>query len=161
MKRKRNYSLYKRQITLEVGQKRKNPKRVVVYYYRTYDSDGNRTPGRSTGQQTITAAKNYVENLLKKNTLLTEGGLTFGKFSENWFLWDKCSYVKNRREGSGIGRTYVEGQRSYLENHILPTFKDIRLSSITKEKILRWLHSLPETQSQMGRPLSKTTASAF
>ena len=97
MKQKGNYSLYKRQITLEVGKKRKKPREVVVYYYRTYDSDGNRTPGRSTGQQTITAARTYVENLLKRNTLLTKGELTFGKFSENWFLWDKCSYVKNRR----------------------------------------------------------------
>ena len=158
MKQKGNYSLYKRQITLEVGKQRKKPKKTIVYYYRTYDCDGNRTPGRSTGQQTITAAQTYVENLLKKNTLLTKGELTFGKFSENWFLWDKCSYVKNRREGSGIGRTYVEGQRSYLENHILPTFKDLRLSSISKDKVLRWLHDLPETQSQMGRPLSKTTA---
>ena len=158
MKQKGNYSLYKRQITLEVGKKRKKPREVVVYYYRTYDSEGNRTPGRSTGQQTITAAKNYVENFLKKNNLLTKGELTFGKFAENWFLWDKCSYVKNRREGGGIGRTYVEGQRSYLGNHVLPTFKDIRLSSIKKDKILRWLHDLPETKSQMGRPLSKTTA---
>ena len=120
MKQKNTYSLYKRQITLEVGKKRKKPKAVVVYYYRTYDSEGNRTPGRSTGQQTITAAKTYVENLLKKkNNLLTKGELTFGKFAENWFLWDRCSYVRKRREGSGIGRTYVEGQRSYLENHIL------------------------------------------
>ena len=156
MKQKGNYSLYRRQITLEVGKKRKKPREVVVYYYRTYDSDGNRTPGRSTGQQTITAARTYVENLLKRNTLLTKGELTFGKFSENWFLWDKCSYVKDR--SSRIGKTYVEGQRSYLENHILPAFKSMRLSAITRDKVRRWLHGLPETQSQMGRPLSKTTA---
>ena len=69
MKQKGNYSLYKRQITLEVGKKRKKPREVVVYYYRTYDSDGNRTPGRSTGQQTITAARTYVENLSEEKHL--------------------------------------------------------------------------------------------
>lgn len=146
MRTKGNYSLYRRK-----------GKKKSVFYFRTYDSSGRRTPGRSTGQSSKTAAERYVENLLKKGSLPTKGDQTFGKFAENWFVWDKCLYVKQRRQSRGIGRTYVEGQRSYLEHHILPTFQDIRLSAITKEMILAWLHKLPDEQSRMGRPLTKTT----
>ncbi len=147
MKQRQNFSLYKRKV-----------KSGTVFYFRTYSPDGRRTAGRSTGKETKAAARTYVENLLRKGSLLTKGDLTFGNFAANWFLWDKCLYVKERREGRGIGRTYVEGQRSYLENHILSTFKNCRLSNIGKEMILRWLHKLPEEASRMGRPLSKTTA---
>jgi integrase len=143
MKNKQNYSLYKRN---------------GYFYYRTYDDKNRkRTTGHSTHERTKTAAHTYVQNLQKKGSLPTKGVPTFGTFTENWFLWDSCSYVMERRQSGKVGRTYVEGQRSYLTSHIIPEFKDTRLSAIDKEMILSWLHKLTEKESRMSKPLSKVT----
>ena len=141
-KKKGKYSLYERD---------------GYFYYRTYDQQGKRTSGRSTHQTSQSAARTFVENLIAKGPLPIKGDPTFGTFTENWFVWEKCYYVMAKRQSGQIGRTYVEGQRSYLVNHIRPTFKDIRLSKIDKEMVLRWLRDLANKKSKMSRPLSKVT----
>jgi integrase len=148
MKIRQSYSLYPRK------QKSGKP----VYYYRTYSQDGRRTAGRSTGQTTKIAARTYVESLIKKGKLQTKGEITFGKFAENWFVWDKCLYVKGRLARGTITRSYVDVERSYLQNHILPSFKDKRLSKIDHVMIEKWFLDL--TQKKAGSETVLSTATA-
>jgi integrase len=147
-RRKQTYSLYAR--------KRKNGK--PVYYYRTYGESERRTTGKSTGQISKTAARNYVDQLIKRGELNVTGEITFGRFAENWFVWDKCQYVRSRRARSNITRSYVETERSYLTNHLIPTFKDTKLKNINIKLIESWFLELPKKKGAKGKELSPTTA---
>jgi integrase len=148
MRRKEEFTIYPRS----------SKKFGKLYWWRTYDSEGKRTSGKSTHQTSKTAARTYVINLLKKGPLLTKGEINFGGFAANWFDWDKCAYVKERRIKGGISRTYVEAQRSYLSNHILPYFKDMNLSSIKRESVKKWYLGLMEKDSARGGKISTATA---
>jgi hypothetical protein len=59
MRKHAAYTLYKRVL----------PSGDVVFYYQSYDQDGRRLPGRSTGQSTKSAAKAYCDMLLKEGLL--------------------------------------------------------------------------------------------
>ena len=144
MKIKQTYSLYPRK------QKTGKP----VYYYRTYSQDGVRTTGRSTGQTTKIAARTHVDNLIKKGKLHPKGEITFGKFAENWFVWDKCLYLKGRQARGTITRSYADVERNYLQNHILPTFKDIRLSKIDRMTVEKWFLDLTQKKVDSEMALS-------
>ena len=99
MRYRSTYSLYPR--------KMKNGK--VVYYFRTYDTDGNRTSGRSTGQTTKTAAHTYMNVLIKKGELLQGIEVTFEKYAQDWWIWGRCQYIKSRlARGKDITRGYVD-----------------------------------------------------
>jgi integrase len=148
MKIKKPYSLYAR------PQKKGKP----VYYYRTYSEDGKRTSGRSTGQITKTAADTFVADLIKKHKLQIKGEITFGRFAENWFVWDKCLYVKGRLARGTISHGYVDAKRSYLENHLIPTFKDVKLSKIDSVMIEKWFLGLTKEKSAKKTLLSVATA---
>jgi len=135
---------------------RKTKKGKIVYYYRLYGEDGKRASGKSTGQTTKTAARAYVTELIKNGQLnLTKKDITFEKFAENWWLWDKCEYLKRQKaKGKQISQSYASICRGYLKNHILPYFKDYRLSKIKTSTIEKWLMELYEDSE---RDLSPTT----
>lgn len=58
------YSLYKR----------RTPKGKTVYYFRVYDDNGNRLPGRSTGKTNKKGARDYCD-VLKEAGRLTKPDL--------------------------------------------------------------------------------------
>lgn len=51
---------------------RKTKKGVRVWYYRTYDKNGKRTIGRSTGQIFKTLARRYCQKLIKEGKLIPQ-----------------------------------------------------------------------------------------
>lgn len=127
----------------------------IIWYYRTYDEYGKRTSGKSTGQINNSSARHYVTELIKKGALTTKGNITFSKFSEDWWIWDKCQYTKSRlARGRSITPGYVDINRCYLERHILPFFGNIRLSNINTRMIENWVMKLREDKE---RNLSPTT----
>ena len=137
---------------------RKANKGKIIWYYRTYDEFGNRTFGKSTGQTSKAAAKQYVVELIKKGALVTKGNPTFSKYAENWWIWDKCSYVKSRiQRGKSVSRDYVDIMRGYLVKHIIPYFKDIKLQNITAKMIEDWVLKLRETPGENRKTLSHST----
>jgi integrase len=143
------FHLYKRPTT---------KKGKYVYYVRFYDETGNRLPGRSTGLSYKSAAESWAYEQLKSGAVIVQKNITFGKYAQNWWLWDKCDYIKGKlARGSSLSRTYADSMRSYLENHILPTFKDIKLQKINPAMIETWLMGLREKESKDGVPLSHTT----
>lgn len=44
--------------------------------------------------------------------------------------------------GRVLTQKYIENQRGYLDNHVLPTFKNMRLSAIRPSHIEKWLREL-------------------
>lgn len=135
-----NFDLYKRKPT--------NPNRKTFIYYRSYDSYGNRLPGKSTGiefrgERSWARARAYCEELYKNNLLHCAPDVLFETFARGWFLWDSCPYVLDRRANgtskkAGITETYVSQMRGYLDNHILPYFGSIPLIKINPVKIRSW-----------------------
>ena len=69
-KYRKAYTLYKRKLE----GKRKDKGDKVVWYYQTYDSQGRRTVGRSTGKATKGEAAQYCDELLREGKLVPVRG---------------------------------------------------------------------------------------
>lgn len=124
------YTLYRRRIS---GGRR-------VYYYRFYDVDGQRTMGRSTGETNKAAAHQAVVRLIQEGRLDNNKEITFEEYSTDWWIADRCPYVQSlQMRGKVLTKKYIENQRGYLDNHVLPTFKNMRLSAIRTSHIEKWL----------------------
>lgn len=65
-----------------------------VYYYTTYDILNHRKQF-STGCKTKSEALKYCMELFKKDQLIHEQSTLFGKFTKNWFIYEKCPYIQN------------------------------------------------------------------
>ena len=131
---KKKYSLYSR--------KMKNGEEV--FYYRTYDEDGVRTSGISTGKTTQTVAEAFCDNLIAEGTLTRTKDVTFEKYAENWWIWDKCDYLKRKLSRGNITRRYAETQLLFLTKYVLPEFGKKRLSTIKANLIEKWLMDLKD-----------------
>ena len=121
--------------------KRILPSGLSVYYYRVYTPEGKRLR-ISTGKSKKFEAKNYVNKLIEEGTLIPDNKkiTLFSEFTENFWLWDKCQYVRRKREfGKGLSKEYVQIQRLNLAKHILPFFGKREIGSITKSDIDAWL----------------------
>lgn len=120
---------------------RKMKSGLVVWYYQTYDNNNRRTTARSTGQTSKGAARTYCNKLCKEDDLIPNRGsnLVFAKYAENWWIWDKCEYIKFRLSRRELSRKYIDSGRSNLRLHILPYFKKMRLKNITNYDVEKWL----------------------
>jgi len=127
---------YKEPFTLYT---RTNASGKEVYYYRTYDENGKRTTGRSTGLISKPAAKLFCMNLFKEGKLVPKQTETFADFSEDFWVWDKCTYILRcnnlKKDKKSVSREHARTERGYLVNHIQPYFDNRKLTSIRKEDI--------------------------
>jgi integrase len=116
-------------------------KRKRIYYAMFRDENGTRSAAISTGQSSKAAAERWCIEFLKKGgTLPTGGRLTFEQFAADWWIYDRCPYIKGRTaRGFHISRGYARVRRSYLERYLLPRFGKLRLVSITPAAIESWL----------------------
>lgn len=128
-----------------------------IYYVRFYDENGKRTTAMSTGQTSKSAAETWVVEYLKKGGKPSKQS-TFGKYAEDWWIWDRCSYVRGKlARGQHLTKSYCDIRRIYLTKHILPTFANISLQKITPRLVEDWLMGLREKKSELGEPLSPST----
>jgi hypothetical protein len=129
---------------------RKMKSGLVVWYYQTYDNNNRRTTARSTGQTSKGAARDYCNKLYKEDALVPNRGsnLVFAKYAENWWIWDKCEYVKFRLSRRELSRKYVDSGRSNLRLNILPYFKNMKLKDITNYNIEKWLMGMVKRGSR-------------
>ena len=110
-------------------------KRDNVWYYRFA---GEKT-FHTTGQKTRSKAEDFIIELLQSQE--THGRprhLTFRKYAQPFFDWDRCPHIRRlREEGKSITRRHAKIQRQRLKKHILPdTFSGKRLSEITRADVL-------------------------
>ena len=129
-----------------------------LFYARFFDDHGRLVTTRSTGQTNEKAARKWARLKLDEELLIKSGkGLTFQEYALDWWLWDRCPYIKRRRlRKKSISPSYADTMRSYLENHILPYFGPMRLQKITSADIDDWFDSLLEKPGRK-KPLSTVT----
>jgi hypothetical protein len=66
------------------------PSGKKVVYYHAYDENGKRLYGKSTGEQTMTAARVICNRLLKEGKLIPDKTYmpTFAEYAHGWWEWD-------------------------------------------------------------------------
>lgn len=114
-----------------------------VYYYYAYSPEGRRLSPRSTGQRTKSAAERYCADLYRSGELISRASITFRDYTENWWVWDKCEYIKRKLRSRGrFSPSYAASQRAALLRYIKPVFDMKKLTDITTGDIERWRASL-------------------
>jgi integrase len=122
--------------------RRRLPSGAAVFYYRTYDDDGKRKGGFSTGQRTRSAAREFCCRLLREGKLLTKKAArvpTFAEFAEGWWDFETCAYLKGRAARRKMSESYASTGRLNLKNYLLPAFGKWRLDLITEGAIDGWM----------------------
>lgn len=135
---------------------RKNKKGEKIWYWRK-TTDRGRSSGKSTGCTSKTRAREHVVDILSQPDP-SDKDPTFGSFAANWWIWDRCLYVRGKQaRGKRISEGYVATRRSYLEQHIMPTFRSRRVSTITPAEIEDWVMRLRQKKGRYGKLLSAMT----
>jgi len=114
-----------------------------VYYYQTYDAEGKRTPGRSTGAVRARDARVYCMKLYRDGMLgVTVKKIpTFSEYSLGWWDMRTCRYLKSRMARRNISASYARNAKRNLEKHLLPEFGKRQLDAITSREIDSWMMS--------------------
>jgi integrase len=114
----------------------------VIFYYQTYDDRDQRTAPRSTGQTTKTAALAFVARLHKEGVLNPPHDPLFQDWAAEWWVWDRCSYLKAKlAHGGHVSRGYADVRRWVLQKHVVPNLGNMRLSKIGPAEIEQLLLS--------------------
>ncbi|MDR0909022.1 MAG: hypothetical protein LBM77_04585 [Spirochaetaceae bacterium] len=136
MRVKGDFSVFPR--TLRTGK--------VVWYYQTYDENGERRGARSTGQSTKTMAVKYCNNLLRAGNLLPEKKApppTFAEYAADWWIRGKCKYLEKKlKRDRDRSPHYEKTKRRITEDYLIPQFGKKRLDKITDEEIDAWLTNM-------------------
>jgi hypothetical protein len=106
----------------------------VVFYYAYDDKDVRRGPW-TTKCQSITAARNYCNRLIKTDRLIPvrDKPLTFGEYAKGF--WERGSdYLANQEGRADITPSYIDNCKKMTANQILPFFADTPLEKITYKK---------------------------
>jgi integrase len=137
MRIKGSFSLYKRRV----------PSGGTVFYYRVYDGDGKRSCGHSTGQSSISGAREYCNKLLREGRLGSfnkPAVPTFGEFAAGWWDYDNCPYLKSRKARREITKSYAAQGLYATRNHLVPAFGNTRLDGISELAIDNWMIGMTE-----------------
>jgi integrase len=136
MRLRESFSLYKRKI-------RSGGLVKIVFYYQTYNEQGRRTSGRSTGQTTKTAAREFCNQLIRDGRLVPKKAVpqipTFAEYAVGWWDYDTCEYLKSRKGRRPISKGYAAQGRNVVRNQLKPAFGSLRLDEITDEMVDTWL----------------------
>lgn len=143
------FNIYKRPTT---------KKNKHIYYVQFYDEEGNRLPGRSSGQTSKAAAETWAHEQLKRGIITPQKEISFGKYAEAWWDYDRCPYIQGKlARGFEISRTHAQDMRSTLTRHILPYFAEKKLQKINARMIEKWMLELRQKVGKTGNILSPTT----
>lgn len=129
---------------------RKLPSGRIVFYYRTYTPDGERTVAHSTGKTNKTQARQYCADLLSKGLLYSNSGMTFGVYA-NDFFGDNSQWMSDKiQAGQGkeqpVAKNTVKAYRHSLETFLLPFFKNIKVMDIKPSHIRKFRAELIEKE---------------
>jgi hypothetical protein len=145
----KNFHLHKRPTT---------KKNRFIYYVQFIDETNRRLNARSTGQTSRAAAEKWAVKQLQKGTYASKKDITFAKYAEDWWLWDKCKYIRvHLAHGKKLSQRYADEMRSLLNNYLLPFFGKYRMKMITRALSDDWLIWLHENPGVSGKHLSVTT----
>jgi hypothetical protein len=126
MRYRQPFTLFPRQVSRE----------LTIFYHNTYDTEGNRTTARSTGQSTVTATKHYCTNLQKNNKLIPVAVAKrvpmHSEFGATFWVHDKSEFLKYKEQrGYTISNAHAKNQARYLQIYIEPALGKNCLDQIT------------------------------
>ncbi|MCL2244201.1 MAG: site-specific integrase [Treponema sp.] len=120
-------------------------RKTILYYYWIYDCNGKRKY-RSTGKQDYYEAIKFCRSLLIKGQLYLGTSYSFKSYTEDFFIYDKCPYIKSRLlRGYSYGKTWAKKERSLLVKYIQPYFKETDIRTISQNMIDNFILSLKES----------------
>ena len=132
----------------------------VWYFYYYYNNDGARyhkSKRYSVGmdvdlvnlekseRQALRKAKHikFDKEQERHNTLSKD---LFINYTENWFIWGSCPFISaEERRGRKLSHSNADKNRWILEEKILPSFKNLKLSEITPAYIENWMFNMQST----------------
>jgi integrase len=126
------------------------PSGRVVYYYRTYSPDGERTTAHSTGKTNKTQARCYCAELLSQGLLYSSSGMTFGAYAKGFFD-DNSQWMSDKiQAGQGkeqpVAKNTLKAYRHTLDTFLIPFFRNIKLMEIKPSHIKKFRASLIEKE---------------
>lgn len=108
----------------------------------------------STGQTSKLKANEFCQDLMKKGKLYESSEKTqdvrdrsyiFEYFAEDWWVWGKCPYIKERkRNGRELTQRFAQTNLAILNRYILPTFGKRDIREITHLEINEWKFEMVE-----------------
>lgn len=101
-------------------------KRGDYWYYRTYDINGLRTSGKSTGKKLKSEARLYCEDLYKKGKLI-HSTKKFGLFAAGFFEPNSLYFADRLKPPA---RNTLLIYRNCLNKYIIPFFNNYELGDI-------------------------------
>jgi len=75
---------------------------VAVWYYRYYDTFGQRTVGRSIGKTNKTLAERYCNELLRQGELVLVKEILFSNYAVDWWNWNHYAYMNTLKKLFGL-----------------------------------------------------------
>jgi integrase len=137
--------------------KRRVPSGRTVVYYLAYDCEGVRRGPWSTGETSLTAARNYCNRLNREGRLLP--GLkdvpAFAEYAQDFWDWEASPYLKERRKRFRLTRSYADKSRGITEHTLVPYFGNLKLDRITPEVVDTWFDHMT------GKNYKNTTVNGY
>lgn len=106
-----------------------------LYYVRFYNKETRELiTTRSSGKTKLKEAYDWAYQQIQEGEIFTatsKQNPLFQTYTENWFLWDKCPFIKKQLvKGKRFSRGHADNRRGMLENHLLPYFGEMKLRDI-------------------------------
>ncbi len=112
-----------------------------TYYCRFRDDDGNLEAWRSTGETSKTRAELWALDWIKKGP--DKAIPTLREYAKDFYIPGRCSWLKRQKaKGRSISDSWAQAKRGLIENYVFPSFGKMKLSSINRVMIERWLVEL-------------------
>lgn len=130
MRFKQNFSLYPRR-----------NKNKTIWYYRTYDAEGKRTTGTSTGLSSRAKAQAFCEKLFSEGLLISSSHENKPlKLFISDFFGDESNYVQNKLLQNQLSleqfaNSTLKTYRSYFKKYIFPYWENIQVKNITLKEV--------------------------
>lgn len=155
MSRRQTAVLYPRSYTDKKG------KKYAIWWYYVTDENGKRHRF-SLGTKLKTEARFLLDQKIKSDSLMrvNRKAVSFSTFTENFWTWDKCTYVRRKKaRGDQISQRWVAQNRGYLRNHILPFIGTKALHVITAAQLEDFLAYLKEKKQLSNKSVNNILTS--
>lgn len=122
----------------------------IIYYYRTYSPDGERTVAHSTGKPNKTLARAYCAELLASGMLYSGTGMTFGAYAKDFF-GDKSQWMSDKIQSSNgkeqpIAANTLKAYRHCNDAFLIPFFSKIKFCDIKPSHIKKFRADMIEKE---------------
>jgi integrase len=124
--------------------KRRVPSGKMMVYYYAYNDEGRRLGPWTTGEESKTAARNWLNRMNREGRLLPgpKNIPTFEEYATGFWDWENSGYLKDRRKRSKLTKSYADKNKKVVDFQLAPYFGKMRIDKITPEEIETWFDGM-------------------